>query len=344
MLFDGLLGTFSNDMGIDLGTANTLIHVKGAGIVLSEPSVVAVRAGSRKVLAVGQEAKYMLGRTPKDIIAIRPMRDGVIADFEIVEEMIRFFIKKVHNRRILVRPRVVIGIPAGITEVEKRAVKESAEQAGAREIYLIEESLLAALGAGITIQEAVGNMVIDIGGGTTEVSVLSLGGMVISNSIRIGGNEFDETLTQYVKKEHGLIIGERTAEEVKINIGNAYMEKGQEVDSIEIRGRDAVTGLPRILEMDNNEIRECFSEPLSQILDVIKNTLDQTPPELAADIVDRGIILTGGGSLLNGLPQFIARETGVPVTLAKNPLNCVVLGTGKFLEEMHKFNHRIFRQ
>ncbi len=342
MLFDNVLGLFSNDMGIDLGTANTLIHVKGLGIVLSEPSVVAVHVGSRKVLAVGAEAKRMLGRTPKDIVAIRPMRDGVIADFEIVEEMLRYFIKKVHNRRVFVRPRMVIGIPSGITEVEKRAVKESAEQAGAREVYLIEESFAAAIGANVPIQEPAGNMVIDIGGGTTEVSVISLGGMVISNSIRIGGNEFDETLIQYVKKEHGLIIGERTAEIVKIKLGVAYIEKEKKSETMEIRGRDAATGLPRIHEMDSSEIRDCFNEPLNQILDLVKDTLDQTPPELAADIVERGIIMTGGGSLLKGFPKLLSRETGVPVILAENPLHCVVLGTGKFLEETNKFNYASF--
>ena len=344
MILDNLFGMFSNDMGIDLGTANTLIHVKGEGIVLSEPSVVAVHVESRRVLAVGTEAKRMLGRTPKDIMAIRPMRDGVIADFDIVEEMIRYFIKKVHNRRVLVRPRVVIGIPSGITEVEKRAVKESAEQAGAREIYLIEESLAAAIGANVPIQEPAGNMVVDIGGGTTEVSVISLGGMVVSNSVRVGGNEFDEALIQYTKREHGLVIGERTAEDVKIRLGNAYHDGNGRVESIEIRGRDLSSGLPSILEMDGNQIRECFSDTLDKVLNVVKDTMDQTPPELAADINERGIVLTGGGSLLKGLPSFIARETGVPVVLADNPLNCVVLGTGKFLEEMHRFNYGIFRQ
>ncbi len=344
MLFDNLLGVFSNDMGIDLGTANTLIHVKSHGVVLSEPSVVAVHVGSRKALAVGREAKYMLGRTPKDIVAIRPMRDGVIADFDIVEEMIRHFIKKVHNRRIFIRPRVVIGIPSGITEVEKRAVKESAEQAGAREVYLIEESFAAAIGANVPIQEPAGNMVMDIGGGTTEVSVISLGGMVISKSIRLGGNEFDETLISYVKKEHGLVIGERTAEEVKIRLGVAYLERNKKHDVIEIRGRDSASGLPRVLEMDSLEIRNCFDDPLNQILDVLRSTLDETPAELAADIVERGITMTGGGSLLRGFPKLISKETGVPVILAENPLHCVVLGTGKFLEEMNKFNYSNFQQ
>ncbi len=344
MIFNNLFGLFSNDMGIDLGTANTLIHVKGHGIVLREPSVVAVHAGTRKVLEVGSGAKRMLGRTPKEIMAIRPMRDGVIADFDIVEEMIRYFIKKVHNRKLLVSPRVVIGIPSGITEVEKRAVQESAEQAGAREVYLVEESLAAAIGAEIPIQEPEGHMIIDIGGGTTEVSVISLGGMVVSNSIRIGGNEFDETLIHYMKKKNGLIVGERTAEDVKIKIGNAYHTNNSRNQSIEIRGRDISTGLPKILEMNSSEIRECFSDPLEQILDVVKETLDQTPPELAADIVEKGIVMTGGGSLLRGLPNFLARETGVPITMAKNPLDCVVLGTGIYLEEVQRFNYGVFRQ
>ncbi len=341
MIFDKILGLFSNDMGIDLGTANTLVHVKGRGIVLSEPSVVAVQHGTRKVLAVGNEAKRMLGRTPNDIIAIRPMKDGVIADFEIVEKMIRYFIAKVHNRRALVRPRIVVGVPSGITEVEKRAVRESCEQAGAREIYLIEESLAAAIGAKIPIHEPAGNMIVDIGGGTTEVSVISLGGMVISNSIRIGGDDFDEAIVQHVKKVHNLIIGERTAEEIKIQIGNAFPE--DQVETMEIKGRDAVTGLPRILEMDSVEIRECLQENVNSVLEVIRATLDETPPELAADIVDRGIVMTGGGSLLKGLTKFISKETGVPVILAENPLTCVVLGTGNFLEEIRNINSRIFR-
>ncbi len=342
MFFDKFIGAFSNDMGLDLGTANTLVYVRGQGIVLSEPSVVAVQIGTKRVLAVGEAAKKMLGRTPNDIIAIRPMKDGVIADFETVEKMIRYFISKVHNRRSFVKPRIVIGVPSGITEVEKRAVRESAEQAGAREIYLIEESLAAAIGASIPIQEAAGNMVVDIGGGTTEVSVISLGGMVISNSIRVGGDNFDETIITHVKKVHNLIIGERTAEEVKISLGNAYAEK--EVETIEIKGRDAITGLPRILEMDSVEIRECLQEVINAVLEVVRNTLDQTPPELAADIVDRGIVLTGGGALLKGLPTFISKETGVPVILAENPLTCVALGAGKFLEEIKNFNHRILKE
>jgi len=341
MIFDKLLNFFSNDIGIDLGTANTLVHVKGRGIVLSEPSVVAVRTGTKEVLAVGNEAKRMLGRTPSNIEAIRPMRDGVIADFETVEKMIRYFIKKVHgNKKPFINPRMVIGIPSGITEVEKRAVKESAEQAGAREIYLIEESLAAAIGADIPINEPAGNMIIDVGGGTTEVSVISLGGMVISNSIRIGGDDFDEAIMQHVKKVHNLIIGERTAEIVKVTIGNAYPDKTQNIETMDIKGRDAISGLPRILEMDSVEMRECLQEPINQVLEVVRTTLDRTPPELAADIVERGIVMTGGGSLLKGLPTFLSKETGVPVLLAENPLLCVALGTGKFLEELDKMNHR----
>jgi rod shape-determining protein MreB len=332
MVFGKLYGAFSNDIGIDLGTSNTLVYVRGQGIVLSEPSVVAVHNSSKKVLAVGQEAKRMLGRTPGEIIAIRPMRDGVISDFETVEKMIKYFFQKVHNRRALVKPQVVLGIPSCITEVEKRAVRESAEQAGAREIYLIEESLAAAIGANIPIQEPAGHMIIDIGGGTSEISVISLGGMVITNAIRVGGDEFDEAIINHMKKIHNLVIGESTAEEVKITIGNVYPDK--EVKSFEIRGRDSISGLPRILTADSVEIREALQEPTTIVLEEIKKTLDQTPPELAADIVERGIVLTGGGSLLKGFPKLISKETGVPVILAENPLTCVVLGTGKFLDEL----------
>jgi rod shape-determining protein MreB len=332
MAFGKLYGAFSNDIGIDLGTSNTLVYVRGQGIVLSEPSVVAVHNSSKKVLAVGQEAKRMLGRTPGEIIAIRPMRDGVISDFETVEKMIKYFFQKVHNRKALVKPQVVIGIPSCITEVEKRAVRESAEQAGAREIYLIEESLAAAIGASIPIQEPAGHMIIDIGGGTSEISVISLGGMVITNAIRVGGDEFDEAIINHMKKIHNLVIGESTAEDVKITIGNVYPEK--EVQSFEIRGRDSISGLPRILTVDSVEIREALQEPTTMVLEEIKKTLDQTPPELAADIVERGIVMTGGGSLLKGFPKLISKETGVPVILAENPLTCVVLGTGKFLDEL----------
>jgi len=332
MVFGKLYGAFSNDIGIDLGTSNTLVYVRGKGIVLSEPSVVAVHNSSKKVLAVGQEAKRMLGRTPGEIIAIRPMKDGVISDFETVEKMIKYFFQKIHNRKTLVKPQVVIGIPSCITEVEKRAVRESAEQAGAREIFLIEESLAAAIGANIPIQEPAGHMIIDVGGGTSEISVISLGGMVITNAIRVGGDEFDDAIINHMKKIHNLVIGESTAEEVKITIGNVYPEK--EIHSVEIRGRDSISGLPRILNIDSVEIREALQEPTNIVLEEMKKTLDQTPPELAADIVERGIVMTGGGSLLRGFPKLISKETGVPVILAENPLTCVVLGTGKFLDEL----------
>lgn len=332
MIFDWFHSLFSNDMGIDLGTANTLVYVKGQGIVLSEPSVVAVHAGTGKVLAVGQEAKRMMGRTPGEIVAIRPMKDGVIADFETVEKMIRYFINKVHNRTTLVKPRIVIGVPSGITEVEKRAVRESAEQAGAREIFLIEEALAAAIGANIPVQEPAGNMVIDIGGGTTEIAVISLGGMVIADSIRVGGDEFDEAIIKHMRTQYNLIIGERTAEEVKLAIGNAHTDKRTE--TFELKGRDAMSGLPRTLQIDSIEVRKALKEPIDAILEGTVRALERTPPELAADIVERGMVMTGGGSLLKGLDNFLAKETGVPVIRAENPLNCVALGTGKYLEEI----------
>lgn len=319
-------------MGIDLGTANTLVYVKGQGIVLAEPSVVAVQSSTGKVLAVGHEAKRMLGRTPGDIMAIRPIKDGVIADFETVEKMIRYFIQKVHKRTTLVKPRLVIGVPSGITEVEKRAVRESAEQAGAREIFLVEEALAAAIGANVPIHEPAGSMVIDIGGGTTEIAVISLGGMVISDSIRVGGDEFDEAIIRYLRAQYNLIIGERMAEDVKLTIGNAFAEK--QVDVMELRGRDAISGLPRTLEIDSNETRKALKETTDIILEGIKSSLEKTPPELAADIVERGIVLTGGGSLLKGFDKFVSKETGVPVFRAENPLICVALGTGRYLEEL----------
>ncbi len=330
------MGRFSNmfsfDLGIDLGTANTLIHLAGKSIVLSEPSVVAVERGTKRVIAVGQEAKRMLGKTPGDIIAIRPLRDGVIADFEMTEKMIKYFIQKVTPKRLFnPRPRIVIGVPSCITEVERRAVRESAEQAGAKDIYLIEESRAAAIGANIPIHEPAGNMICDIGGGTTEISVISLGGMVISNAIRIGGDEFDEAIIKHAKMVHNLVIGEATAEDVKIKIGNAFPER--EIKKMDIRGRDAITGLPKVLEMDSVEIREALQEPINIIIDEIKKTLDQTPPELSADIVERGIVLTGGGALLTGLTKLIRSQTGVPTIIAENPLLCVALGAGKFLEE-----------
>jgi rod shape-determining protein MreB len=332
--------SFSTDIGIDLGTCNTLVHVKGKGIVLSEPSVVAVERGTKRVVAVGTEAKKMLWKTPADIIAIRPMRDGVIADFETTEKMIRYFIAKVLPRRWLVKPRMVIGVPSCITEVEKRAVRESAEQAGAREVYLIDGSMAAALGANIPILEPAGHMICDVGGGTTEISVISLGGLVVSNSIRVGGDEFDEAIIKHVRNIHNLIIGESTAENVKITIGNASPEK--KIEKMEIKGTDAITGLPRRLEMDSVEVREALKEPTYQVIEEIKKTLGETPPELAADIVERGIVMAGGGSLLKGFPKLVAKETGVPVILAENPLLCVALGAGKFLENSKDMGKRYY--
>jgi rod shape-determining protein MreB len=331
---------FSADIGIDLGTCNTLVHVKGKGIVLSEPSVVAVERGTKRVVAVGTEAKRMLWKTPGDIIAIRPMRDGVIADFETTEKMIRFFISKVIQRRWLVKPRMVIGVPTCITEVEKRAVRESAEQAGAREVYLIEESMAAALGANIPILEPAGHMICDVGGGTTEISVISLGGIVVANAIRLGGDEFDEAIIKHVRNIHNLIIGDQTAENVKITIGNTSPEKT--IEKMEIKGTDAITGLPRRLEMDSVEVREALKEPTYQVIEEIKKTLGETPPELAADIVERGIVMTGGGSLLKGFPKLVSKETGVPVILAENPLLCVATGAGMFLENLKDMGKRFY--
>jgi rod shape-determining protein MreB len=331
---------FSADIGIDLGTCNTLVHVKGKGIVLSEPSVVAVERGTKRVVAVGTEAKRMLWKTPGDIIAIRPMRDGVIADFETTEKMIRFFISKVIKRRWLVKPRMVIGVPTCITEVEKRAVRESAEQAGAREVYLIEESMASALGANIPILEPAGHMLCDVGGGTTEISVISLGGIVVANAIRLGGDEFDEAIIKHVRSIHNLIIGDQTAENVKITIGNAAPEKT--IEKMEIKGTDAITGLPRRLEMDSVEVREALKEPTYQVIEEIKKTLGETPPELAADIVERGIVMTGGGSLLKGFPKLVSKETGVPVILAENPLLCVATGAGMFLENLKDMGKRFY--
>jgi len=335
MFLDPLLGIFSNDLAIDLGTANTLVYVKGKGIVLSEPSVVAVRSdnrGYKKVLAVGKEAKLMLGRTPGNIVAIRPMREGVIADFEVTEAMLRHFIRKVHNRRTLLRPRIIIAVPSGITQVEKRAVRESAESAGAREVYLIEEPMAAAIGAGLPITEPTANMVVDIGGGTTEVAVISLAGIVFSKSVRVGGDKFDEAILQYVKRKYNLLIGERTAEVIKTTIGTAYPQ--EEPESIEVKGRDLVTGIPKILSIDSEEVRVAIAEQIDTIVQVVKLALEQTPPELAADIVDRGIFLTGGGALLKNLDVLLKEETGLPIIIADDPLSAVVLGSGKILENL----------
>jgi rod shape-determining protein MreB len=333
----GLLSAFSSDIGIDLGTCNTLVYIRGKGIVASEPSVVAVERGTKKVVAVGEEAKRMLWKTPGDIIAIRPLRDGVIADLETTEKMIRYFISKVLQRRWFVKPRMVIGVPSCITDVEKRAVIESAEKAGAREVRVIEESLAAAIGANIPIFEPAGHMVCDIGGGTSEISVISLGGMVVTNAIRLGGDEFDEAIIKHVRTVHNLIIGEGTAEELKKRIGNATADK--KIEKMEIKGTDAITGLPRRLEIDSVEVRDALQEPITAIIEEIKRTLGQTPPELAADIVERGIVLTGGGSLLKGLDTLIANETGVPAFLAEDPMNCVALGAGMYFEYEKGIRH-----
>lgn len=331
----GIFDFFSKDMGIDLGTANTLVYVKGKGVVVREPSVVAIQVKTKEVLAVGDEAKQMIGRTPGNIIAIRPMKDGVIADFDVTQAMLKCFIKKAYpGSTLFVKPRVIVCVPSGVTEVEKRAVEEAAEQAGAKHAYLIEEPMAAAIGADLPVTEPTGSMVVDIGGGTTEVAIISLGGIVTSRSIRVGGDELDEAIIQYVKKQYNLMIGERTAENVKIKIGSAYPKEQKTV--MDIKGRDLVTGLPKTLEISSEEVREAVSEPVNSVLDAIKYTLEKTPPELAADIMDRGLVLTGGGALLKGLDQRVREETGMPVHVADNPLDCVVQGTGKALEEMDR--------
>ena len=324
----GFLNRFSADIGIDLGTCNTIIYIDGKGIVVNEPSVVAVERGTKKVVAVGADAKRMLWKTPGHITAIRPLRDGVIADMDTTEKMIRYFISKILPRHWFIKPRTIIGIPSCITDVERRAVHESALRAGAGDVTVVEESLAAAIGANIPIHEPAGNMVCDIGGGTTEVSVISLCGMVVSNAIRIGGDEFDEAIIRHVRAVDNLIIGEQTAERVKISIGNASPEKT--IEKVEIKGTDAITGLPRRLEIDSVEVREALKEPVTQIVEEIKRTLGQTPPELTADIVERGIVMTGGGSLLKGLPKLISKEARVPVILAENPMDCVAIGAGLY--------------
>jgi rod shape-determining protein MreB len=335
LLFDFILGKFSNDLAIDLGTANTLVYVKGKGIVLSEPSVVAVHRDSRgiqKVLAVGMDAKRMLGRTPGNIVAIRPMREGVIADFEITEAMLRHFIMRVHNRRTLVRPRIIISIPSGITQVERRAVKETAESAGAREVYLIEEPMAAAIGAGLPITEPISSMVVDIGGGTTEVAVISLSGIVYSRSVRVAGDKMDDAIVQHMKRKYSLLIGERTGEIIKTTIGCAYPDA--ETRTVEVKGRDLISGIPKIIEIDSEEVREAITEPVSIIVDTIKDALEQCPPELAADIVDRGIVLTGGGALLRNLDVLLKEETSLPIMVANDPLSTVAKGAGMALDEL----------
>lgn len=326
-------GLFSRDMGIDLGTANSLVYLKGKGIVLREPSVVAIQKDSGQVLAVGDEAKQMIGRTPGNIVAIRPMKDGVIADFDVTQSMIKYFIKKALNgKTFMVHPRVVVSVPSGVTAVEERAVREAAMQAGAREAYLIEEPMAAAIGAGLPVHEPTGNMVVDIGGGTTEVAVISLGGIVTSRSIRIAGDEMDEAIAQHVKKTYNLMIGERTSEEIKIEIGTAYPPEGNEL--FDIRGRDLVTGLPKTVQITSEEVYKALSEPVSSILEAIRATLEITPPELAADIMDRGIFMAGGGSLLRGLDRLVSENTGMPVHMADEPLLAVAYGTGRVLENI----------
>lgn len=322
----------SMDIGVDLGTATVLVYIKGKGIVLREPSVVAIDRDSNRIIAIGEEARRMLGRTPGNIVAIRPLREGVIADYDTTESMLRHFIEKVAGRSMFFKPRIMVCVPSGVTTVEKRAVLEAAMQAGARKTYLIEEPLAAALGAGLVISEPCGSMVVDIGGGTTDVAVLSLGGIVVSESLRVGGDKFDEALVRYIKKEYNIMIGERTAEEIKVNVGTAYPAGRNE--SMEIRGRDLVSGLPKTMRIGSTETREALAEPISLIIECVKTVLEKTPPELAADIVDRGIVMTGGGSLLHGLDRLISQETGIPTYLADDPLSCVALGTGKALESL----------
>jgi rod shape-determining protein MreB len=320
-------------MAIDLGTANTLVYVRGEGIVLNEPSIVAIHQADNSVLAVGKEAKAMLGRTPGNIVAIRPLKDGVIADFDVTEKMLGYFIRRVHKRRALVRPRIVIGVPSGITQVEKRAVRDSAMQAGAREVYLIEEPMAAAIGAGMPITEPGGNMIVDIGGGTTEVAVISLSGIVYSRSVRIAGDEMDEAIVQYIRKNYNLLVGERRAEEIKIRLGSAYPMSGER-RTMEVKGRDLIDGIPKTIVIGDDEIRESLREPIMTIVDAVRTALERTPPELAADIVDKGIVLTGGGALLKGLDQLLRQETNLPITVAEDPLSCVALGTGRVLDEL----------
>ena len=340
--FNYVLGLFSNDIGIDLGTATTLVYVKGEGVVLCEPSVVSIEKDTNRVIAVGEEAKRMLGRTPGNIIAIRPMKDGVISDFEVTEAMLKYFIKKVHKRRVLVRPAMVIAIPSGITAVEKRAVRDSAERAGARSVELIEEPKAAAVGVGLPVEEPAGNMIIDIGGGTTEFAVISLGGLVYSKSIRIAGDEMDMAIIEYLRKTYNLMIGERTAEEIKIRIGSAYPL--EEELNMDVRGRDLISGLPKTISVTSVEIREALQDPVQAIVDVSKSTLEQTPPELAADLIDRGIVMAGGGALLRGLDKRIGEETGLPVHVADDPITAVVLGTGQVLNMPAKLRRRIVVQ
>lgn len=334
-MLDVVRNLFSTDLAIDLGTANTLVYVKGKGIVSNEPSIVAIYRdprGNQKILAIGEEAKNMLGRTPGNIIPIRPMKDGVIADFEVTEQMLRHFIFKAHNRRTFVRPRVVVCVPSGVTPVERRAVKESALSAGAREVFLIEEPMAAAIGAGLPIREATGNMILDIGGGTTEVAVISMGGIVTTNSIRVAGDKMDDAIVQYVKRRYNLFIGERTAEQVKIALGNAF-PGDEDGASMEVKGRDVVSGIPKTLELTADEVKEALTEPLNSIVDVVRITLERTPPELASDIVDKGIVMTGGGALLKNIDVLLRNAVNLPITIVDDPLSTVVMGSGKLLDD-----------
>lgn len=338
-MIDSLYGLFSSDMAMDLGTANTLVYVKNQGVVLREPSVVAIDRDSRRILAIGAEAKGMLGRTPSSIIAVRPLRDGVIADFAVTQEMIRFFIRKVHARRSLLHPRIVIAVPSCITEVERRAVREAAEQAGAREVFLIEEVVAAAIGADLPIEEAHANFIVDIGGGTTEAAVISLGGIVVSRSVAVAGDEMDLALIVHFRREYGLVIGENTAEDVKLRIGSAYPLK--EEQTMEVRGRDQATGLPKTVLITSEEIRQALMEPVRLIVEMIRDALKETPAQLSADLVDRGLILAGGGSLLRGFPEIIRQKTELAVSRAAEPLNCVAAGAGRFLEELDRVRRGI---
>jgi rod shape-determining protein MreB len=327
------MGWFSNDMAIDLGTANTLVYVRGRGIVCNEPSVVAISIKTGKVLAVGMEAKRMLGRTPGDVKTIRPIKDGVISDFDITGEMLRYFIRKVHNRKSFMRPRIVIGVPSGITQVEQRAVKDAALSSGGREVYLIEEPVAAAIGTGLPISEPSGNMIVDVGGGTTDIAVISMDGVVYSKAIRVGGDKMDEAIINYIKRKYNLLIGEMMSESIKMELGSAY-KTDNERHTMEIKGRDLVSGIPKTLILDDDEVREALAEPVSQIMNAIKQALENTPPELSADIVDKGIVLAGGGALLKGLDVYIREETSLPIIIAEDPLTCVALGAGKVLDDL----------
>lgn len=328
----GIFNGFVKDMGVDLGTANTLVYIKGKGIVAREPSVVAIDRDTKQVLAVGEEAKNMIGRTPGNIIAIRPLKDGVIANFDVTKSMLKYFIRKATKRRTFFQPRVVVCVPSGVTEVEKKAVEDAAVHAGARDAYLIEEPMAAAIGAGLPVHDATGSMIVDIGGGTTEVAIISLGGIVTSRSIRIGGDELDEAIVAYIKKEYSLMIGERTAENIKIKIGTA--DANAEEKKFDIRGRDMISGLPKTMEISSKEVYEAMKEPIFNIIDAIKSTLEKTPPELASDVMEFGIMLTGGGALLGSFDKLIIDETGMPVHIADEPLDCVAIGTGKALESI----------